>query len=64
MILHEYLRTFNLDSYGLHAIENFRDDVHAVSLHCYIPPIKQCWTFDEDTGEKTSGAMTFDSQPE
>ena len=62
MILHPCIYTSNLGT-GLHAIENPSSDVHAVSLHCYIPPITECNKFNQKTGEKQKATMKYDTRP-
>lgn len=48
------------DKIGLHRVLNPSNDVPAVSLHLYSPPIRMCQTFCEETGRaRKSGNCVF-----
>jgi cysteine dioxygenase len=52
------------DQIGLHKMETLDENQQAVTLHCYIPPYADCFTFDsENTEIKTNVAhMTYDTE--
>jgi len=47
------------DSLGLHRVENPSHSQTAVSLHLYSPPFESVLLFDQRTGHKTRGKVTF-----
>lgn len=47
------------DSLGLHRVENPSHSRTAVSLHLYSPPFESVLLFDQRTGHKTRGKVTF-----
>lgn len=47
------------DSLGLHRVENRSHSDTAVSLHLYCPPYEKCQMFDQRTGHKSVGKVTF-----
>jgi len=47
------------DALGLHRMENPSHVENAVSLHLYIPPYSECQTFDQRTGVRSKGIVTF-----
>ncbi|GFY56778.1 cysteine dioxygenase type 1 [Trichonephila inaurata madagascariensis] len=51
--------TYMNDSLGLHRMENPSHTQTAVSLHLYCPPFESVLLFDQRTGHKTKGKVTF-----
>ncbi|GFS89049.1 cysteine dioxygenase type 1 [Nephila pilipes] len=51
--------TYMNDSLGLHRMENPSHTQTAVSLHLYCPPFESVLLFDQRTGHKTRGKVTF-----
>jgi len=51
--------TYINDSIGLHRMENPSHSQTAVSLHLYSPPFESVLLFDQRTGHKTRGKVTF-----
>lgn len=47
------------DSLGLHRMENKSHSDTAVSLHLYCPPFETVQLFDQRTGHKSKGKVTF-----
>jgi cysteine dioxygenase len=54
--------TYMSDKIGLHRMENPSHSDGAVTLHLYIPPFRECQTFDERTGRKAKSVVTFFTQ--
>ena len=52
------------DQIGLHKMETCDENQQAITLHCYIPPYSDCFTYDYDEGEiKTNVAhTTYDTE--
>jgi len=48
------------DTVGLHKVDSLSS--HAVTLHLYIPPYEQCQCYEEETGRKQQGYVTFYSE--
>ena len=48
-----------IDSIGLHRVENSSHTKPAISLHVYVPPFDECQTFDEKTSKKRICKVTF-----
>lgn len=51
-----------IDKVGLHRVENPNPNKTSVSLHVYIPPLKQCKAFDQRTGSARECKLTFYSK--
>lgn len=51
--------TYINDSIGLHRMENPSHSQTAVSLHLYSPPFESVLLFDQRTGHRTRGKVTF-----
>ncbi|KFM74335.1 Cysteine dioxygenase type 1, partial [Stegodyphus mimosarum] len=58
-----YLKTNDVayinDTIGLHRMENPSHTATAASLHLYCPPFQSVLLFDQRTGHKTRGKVTF-----
>jgi cysteine dioxygenase len=52
------------DQIGLHKMETLDENSQAVTLHCYIPPYSDCFTFDTENRKiKTNIAhTTYDTE--
>ncbi|CAF4083269.1 unnamed protein product [Adineta steineri] len=48
MELHEGEVHLINDQIGLHKMETVNENTQAVTLHCYIPPYSDCFTFDSE----------------
>lgn len=51
-----------IDSIGVHRVENVSHTEVAVSLHLYIPPFDSCHCIDERSGHKKKVRVTFTSK--
>ncbi|CAK4690810.1 hypothetical protein LEN26_015256 [Aphanomyces euteiches] len=56
--------TYMNDSLGLHKVGNPSDDVDAVTMHLYAPPISQCrlWHDPSNAARSTSTVCSYDTQ--
>ncbi len=52
----------DLDSIGLHRVENKLHDKIGITLHIYVPALKECHGFDENTGKSSLNKVTFTSR--
>ena len=53
---------YNLDSIGLHRIENPSHTTPGITLHVYIPAYSECHGFDQNTGKTSKCQVTFYSK--
>ncbi|CAF3413070.1 unnamed protein product [Rotaria sp. Silwood1] len=52
------------DDIGLHKMETLDENKQAVTLHCYIPPYSDCFTFDMQNNEIKTNIVhtTYDTE--